>query len=230
MIKKVKIRKRFIETIKEAVTQTLIDIKEERISQEEDISDRLMVRIQDRINTLGRYKGIEFEAKIYVRRSEEPQCGADIGGLLEINIQNYHITKAFLAQAKKGTIARYDISGNAVIRLENKDKIRKLAEQCRKMLRITPSSFVFIYAPNGIHVFPATTTLSDISNWNRGAYSISERLYSKSLPTFFDEYFKSFFGDTRIGTSIKDVPALEKFAEEYDVRNALHIAITSKEG
>lgn len=232
MIKKVKIAKQFRKAVQKAVTQTSMDIKEGWVVQEEDISGRIVANIEHAINTLGEYKGISFKAKVYTSKgphSEERRCGADIGGLLEINIQNYHITKAFLSQAKKGTVSRYDIGGRAVIRLENRDQIQKLADQCRKMLRITPSSFVFIYSDEGIHVFPAVAVLSDTNKWNRHAYSISERLYSKSLSTFYEEYFKSFFGDTRIGMSIKDVNSLEKFAIEYDVRNALRIAITSKE-
>jgi hypothetical protein len=149
-------------------------------------------------------KDVRWTAKTLTDRgpnAEERKFGADFMGVLTIDLPNFRISKGFLAQAK---ILKY----NGWL---PRDERKRLHEQCRKMLKITPDSFVFIYSLNSVLIVPANSVLNSDVNL--------DELYSRSVSRFFEEHFESFIGDPRI--SIPSASKLEELMAEYDTRSAL---------
>ena len=107
----------------------------------EDVADKPPGRIVWNARTLRTGRG---------RAAEEKRHGADLMGVLDINIPNYHVTKGFLAQAKLAEPERA---------LSKRDW-KRLHDQCETMLRRTPDSFVWVYSKQkGIRIFPAISVV-----------------------------------------------------------------------
>ena len=131
--------------------------------------------------------------------AEEKRHGADLMGVLDINIPGYRVKKGFLAQAK---------------RAEPRRKFRKrewdrLHSQCERMLHRTPDAFVWVYSKSrGIRIFPANSVLTLHSR------DIFE-LYSRSISVFFESHIECFIGDRRLNsTEIETLDALAEFPVE----------------
>ena len=107
----------------------------------EGIRDRMPGRIVWNARSLRTSRG---------RAAEEKHHGADLMGVLDINIPNYHVTKGFLAQAKLAEPGRHFSKG----------EWNRLHDQCETMLRRTPESFVWVYSKErGIRIFPAISVV-----------------------------------------------------------------------
>ena len=131
--------------------------------------------------------------------AEEKRHGADLMGVLDIDIPYYCVKKGFLVQAKRAEPGR---------KLRKKDWGR-LHSQCEKMLLRTPDSFVWVYSKSaGIRIFPAAPVLSLSSR------DIFE-LYSRSVSSFFEYHIECFIGDQRLNsTKIETLEALAEFPVE----------------
>lgn len=75
---------------------------------------------------------------------------------------------------------------NALVCCNNDKNLKK---QVKKMLRITPDSFVFVYSSEGIFTVPVLS----INGSNNQAL-----LYGKQLIPFFQEFFTCFIGDKKL--------------------------------
>ena len=130
---------------------------------------------------------------------EEKRYGADLMGVLDIDIPDYRVKKGFLVQAKRAEPER---------RFNNRDWGR-LHSQCEKMLLRTPDAFVWVYSKSaGIRIFPAAPVLSLSSR------DIFE-LYSRSVSSFFEYHIECFIGDRRLNsTQIETLEALAEFPVE----------------
>ena len=84
------------------------------------------------------------------RAAEEKRHGADLMGVLDIDIPDYRITKGFLVQSKLAEPGR----------IFPKKDWKRLHDQCETMLCRTPDSFVWVYSKErGIRIFPAVSVV-----------------------------------------------------------------------
>ena len=139
------------------------------------------------------------------RSAEEKRFGADFLGVLDIRLSEYSMSKGFMVQAKRAEPGRPF----------SKAEWGRLTEQCERMLRVTPHSFVFVYSQtNGIRVIPAISVLG-----SRKLDLLA--LYSRGVRTFFAHHLTSFIGDR--GLHAPTVEAMEALLREHDVAAALHL-------
>lgn len=203
------------------------------ISEEEHITSQLASKITDvffedikQSLVRKRIGKVNFEVKIYKAKgpkSEEKDIGADIGGVVEIDFPDYQVKKAYLAQAKLCKIRQGKYSSGEFVCQDP-----KLQEQCEKMLKITPDSFVFLYSTKGVLVAPAISVMA-VADSGKATSSIPIKSYGKSIGTFYEEFVKSFIGDSRIAKIIKSTEDLKRFAEEYKTESVLFIKALSNQ-
>lgn len=127
-----------------------INAREEDLTSKLDweITTYLLEKIANTLNKKVKINGITFGAYTFTKR-EEKTYGADIAGILEIDIGGQVITKGYLAQAKIGKAAQ-KLSSSYVYKCYSS----KLQSQITSMLKQTSDSFIFIYTEKGIAVVP----------------------------------------------------------------------------
>lgn len=91
-----------------------------------------------------------LSARTLTKTKEEPEFGADIVMTLDIDTPTYSVRKGFLAQAKRLEPGKRMAP----------DEHRRLIGQCRRMLKLTPASMVFLYGRSGMRVIPATAVVA----------------------------------------------------------------------
>ena len=199
-----------LRSVSELVTlgakQTLVDFRNGWIEQEAPFTDRLVANLQNQIDGKT-IKGIRWKAKTLTdrgTRSQESLYGADFLGILSLDLHDLRVTKGFLAQAKLFR-SRKPIANS---------EFERLRDQCRKMLSVTPDSFVFLYTNRRIKIIPACSVIG-ISP------SALRNLSDRTIGKFFAEYVECFIGDPKL-----DAPSLESFralAEQYQIRQGLYL-------
>lgn len=121
-----------------AIDTAVEDFLENHIEHEPSITDRMLGGITVSLKGF-RAKGIRWTAKTLNASGSDLQekfYGADFMVVLNYSLPDYKVSKGFLAQAKRL------INGKV-------DKLKRLQEQCEKMLALSPESFVFLYDKNG---------------------------------------------------------------------------------
>ena len=137
--------------------------------------------------------------------AEEKRYGADLMGVVDINIPDYRVIKGFLAQAKRAEPGQ---------RFQQKDWDR-LYSQCETMLLRTPDSFVWVYSKTeGIRIFPA---ISVSTLKSRDIFD----LYSRGVSSFFEYHIECFIGDRRLNST--NIETLDVLAE-YPIENVLELS------
>ena len=131
--------------------------------------------------------------------AEEKRHGADLMGVLDVDIRDYRVIKGFLAQAKRAEPGR---------KLRKQDW-KRLHSQCERMLVRTPDAFVWVYSMSeGVRVFAAVAVLTLNS---RDIFD----LYSRSVSSFFESHIECFIGDRRLNsTDFETLDALAEFPVE----------------
>jgi hypothetical protein len=74
--------------------------------------------------------------------------------------------------------------------------MRRLREQCKQMLDISPDSFVFVYGKNGVEVLPAIL----FADGSLGLHHADPW----ELGRFFAAHFASFIGDPKLGVQTRE--------------------------
>ena len=171
---------------------------EDRLMEASRASDIVPCEAEDGIVRQPR-GGIVWEARTLRTgrgiAAEEKRHGADLMGILDLNLSGYCAKKGFLAQAKRAEPGR---------QFSNSDWNR-LSLQCETMLLRTPASFVWIYSKSrGIRIFSANSVLGLES---RDIFD----LYSRSVSIFFENHIECFVGDRRLNST--DVQTLDALAE-----------------
>ena len=178
-----------------------------RAEQEPAVTDRMIASIEAEFDTPERDR-FYWSAKTLTDRgrgSQESKHGADFLGVLRINIDGFRIAKGFLAQAKLSS------------RNSSVDQ-RALADQCRKMLRLSPASFVFVYSDDDFRVIPAISVLA-------GSGNLQDH-YTRGIQRFFEEHIECFIGDSSISTATP--LGLEQLAKKADVRTAFYVTVADE--
>ena len=131
--------------------------------------------------------------------AEEKQHGADLMGILDLDLPDYCATKGFLAQAKRAEPSQQF----------SKPDWNHLRSQCEMMLLRTPDSFVWVYSKSrGIRIFSANSVLGLESRY------IFD-LYSRSVSSFFENHIECFIGDRRLNsTNVETLDALAELSVE----------------
>jgi hypothetical protein len=213
MFKNKKLASAFSRKISSAARLAIEDMAQGRAQQEPAITDRLIAYIQSEMRR-SQKSPFTWNAMTLTdrgRNSQEKKYGADFVGSLEINLDGFHARKGFLAQAKK-------VEPNDSY---SKSEFDKLVSQCKDMLRISPSSFVFLYSKyDGFSVVPAIGIVSSRS-------CNPHELTTKPVQKFFGEYFECFIGDPRI--KVASIDTIDAIYERYHARTALHITIGSSD-
>lgn len=170
---------------------------------EVDVTGRIIGAIRERLHH-SKFRGIEWRARTFRtargRGAEEREYGADLLGVLDIELPKYACKKGFLAQAKRAEPET----------VFSQDAWNELVEQCRRMLRYTPDAYVIVYSKElGIRIFPANAVIGLTS---RDIFD----LYDRGVGAFFESYLECFIGDSRLDSpNIEALPALADFRAEH---------------
>jgi hypothetical protein len=160
------------------------------IADEDDFTSALIQGIRSRLNCL-EIGGVAWHGRKTTSRfegSEENRSGADLLGVLEVDLADVAFRKGFLAQAKR------EKGGHGM---------QRLRQQCQQMLALTPDSFVFLYGKKGVEVLPALL-------YAEGSLGL-RHADPWDLERFFAAHFASFIGDRKLG-----VASREEFQDSLD--------------
>jgi hypothetical protein len=169
-----------------AATKTVRDYADGALPDEPSFTTALVTRIRDALDR-NSTRGITWTARILSSHgpgTEEIQYGADVLGVLTLELPGFTITKGFVAQAKRQEPG-CKLSASEWNRLKG---------QCDTMLAVTPESFVFVYALNGVFMIPA------ISVTGCATPQDLHTLHPKKTGQFYKEHFQCFVGDKRVQT------------------------------
>lgn len=204
-----------------AMQETLSSYREGEIEEEEAVTGRLVANIKNQVNDK-RKNDVLFKGLVVPHSGPnlEKHTGADIAGILDIDVPRAKHTKLFLAQAKR---CRTDGSLPA-------DELDRLIRQCNDMLKITDSSYVLLYEHDGIYVADAASVgQSAEASLHPGSGKRSEPLfvrkttYYKPLDKFFEEIFKTFIGDRKLAKQVRSIEDLRRV--ERETRPRVHWAL-----
>ena len=200
MLKKSRTVRKIAQEIANAVDGAHGAYQEARVVEEPQVTDRILGAIEERIR-YQQFGGVVWNVRTLRTgrgvAAEEKHYGANLMGVLDIEISGYSAKKGFLAQAKKAEPACPFLSNDW----------KDLRSQCEKMLERTPDSFVFVYSKqSGIRIFPANSILGLESK------NIFD-LYNHGVRRFFEDHIECFIGDSRLNsTDIKTLDALADFS------------------
>ena len=169
-----------------AATKTVQDYSVGALPDEPTFTGAFVARLKDALDGFTT-SGIVWSGKVlssHGPNTEETEFGADILGVLSLSLPGLRVVKGFLAQAKRQE------PGSKLVRSE----WDRLQIQCRKMIRHTPESFVFVYSLNGVYMIPAVKVLSctDIEDLHT--------LHLKELVVYRSP-FECFIGDPRVDSA-----------------------------
>jgi hypothetical protein len=193
--------------IAEAANGAVGALVEARVEQEPAFTDRMLGRIETAMDGYVT-KGVRWTAKTLTDRapnSQEREFGADFAGVLHIDLEDFKVSKGFLAQAKMV---------EPRVSLPARD-IARMVAQCEVMLRHSPDSFLFLYSIEGISVVPAVSIVG-------GQFSNPHNLYSRSLSRFYEEHFECFIGDREISSPTPEM--LDGLRERLRARSLSYLA------
>jgi hypothetical protein len=200
--------KKAMKEIEDAITQKY------EYEQEEALTGRLAGAIENifsRNKVMGAFTTHVFTAK--GSKSEEHDCGADLGVVFNVKSSDFNVTKGFLMQSKKEDGIKIQQTAPSILVKHKNDQLLK--DQTEKMLKITPDSFVFVYSNEGIFVVPASSIYGSNS---------SASLYGKRFANFFSEFFMCFIGDTRLVAF--DQASLDRLRLEMNLSYAILIKLS----
>ena len=122
--------------ITDAVNGAFGDYQKGNVMEEPQVTDRILGAIRERIRNQ-QFNGVVWNVRTLRTgrgvAAEEKHHGADLMGVLDIEIPGYSAKKGFLAQAKKAEPDRPFSSRDW----------ERLRSQCELMLKRTPESFYF---------------------------------------------------------------------------------------
>lgn len=192
-----------------AANRTVDDFVARRVEHEPEFTSEMLGRMKESMNGY-RVGGVRWTAKVLTShgaKAQERRFGADFMGVLDLDLPEYKVCKGFLAQAK-----RIEPGG----RMGNEDWGRMVG-QCKKMLTITPESFVFVYSHKGVIVIPAIAIISA-----QQRTSLTD-FYSRSMQRFYEDHFECFVGDIKMHSA--DIKVLE----QLQARNGLLLRATTED-
>jgi len=200
-------------------------IADNRIPSEPSITDRFLQELESSINRTNQVRGIQFSGitlSYLGPNADESIVGADFLAVLNIQIPGMSVSKGFLCQAKRsgrGFYINMKTRKNMGVGFSNRTEFLHLRQQVRKMLVISPDSFVCIYSNKRFAFTPALSI--DGLRYGHG----SDEVYAKSTRLFFSEFMMCFIGDRQLGAANRS--QLSQLAKETGSRYALLVKVES---
>jgi hypothetical protein len=220
-----------------AEQQLLEMIAEGRVRQEPDMTSRLVHGLELSSEAVD---GVVIEFTVVAGigpGAAERTLGADVLGVVRIELDDLRVAKGFLAQAKRSgadglrlrpaaehTYSHWLYRGreHQLERSGVVDVTRPTAhldEQCENMLRVTPSSFVFVFAESQVGVVSASAVhahrASEARRW--------KGLGTKRLDDFFVHLLDCFIGDPALAAA--SVPELTALASQRGATSAMMLRV-----
>jgi hypothetical protein len=195
--------------------------REGRVVDEPHITDRFLGGVEAIVNTMREHDGLaspkRWQAKTLRASSgsaaEEKRYGADLLGVLTIQIPDYNVAKGFLAQAKRAEPGL----------LFSAREWDRLQGQCDAMEKVTHEAFVLVYSRlQGMRFIP--------SGGLRGL-TRKDLLSLPSMPprAFFERHFQCFIGDHRVNRpSVDALEAKHVHLDDFvgQPRNVLALSVS----
>ena len=181
-----------------------------RLETEPDITNRFLQSIEDTFENGKNIDDVKFLARTLKDRgsdSAERKFGADICGILDINIQGYQITKGFLIQAKYDR--QLSIIKNGAIHFTS-SKNSEIYRQSQDMLNITYESYIMIYNKLGFKICKADNIGQKI-------------IEGDSVNLFFTDLLSCKRGDRDLVSHSNEM--LEKLKQRTKSHNGLEIFV-----
>lgn len=205
----------FAARLASATTRVVRDYDDEDVVGEPAFSDQLCGRLKEaledfetptirwQVDVAAHLKGYgHLRARTLTPWKEEPELGADIVMVLDVDTPDFAVRKGFLAQTKRLDPGKWIEPGEH----------RRLIEQCERMLYVTPASMVFLYSTGGVHVVPAAAVLQ---HKGRNLYDLVT--YDTSI--LYRDFAICWFGDPRIQAT--DRLTLASLRETLDTNAAV---------
>ena len=188
MLKRTRTVRRIAREIADTADGAFESYRDGSVVEEPQVTDRILGAVQERFRNR-RFGDVVWKARTLRTgrgvAAEEKRHGADLMGVLDIDIDGYSARKGFLAQAKRAE--QYSTF--------NSQDWDRLHSQCETMLDRTPDSFVFVYSiSEGIRIFPANAVFELES---RQIFD----LYDRSVSNFFESHIQCFIGDRRLNST-----------------------------
>jgi hypothetical protein len=228
--------------VQEAENALLRPMQAGRASQEPDITSRLAQSIEVISQSLD---GVTTELHVVNALgpgAAERDLGADLVGVVRLELAEVRATHGFLAQAKRaGTQGVHfrragleadayspwlyrgslelDRSGSVLVTRPSPD----LEEQCENMLRVTPAAFVFVYDSTQVGVVSATAVRA-MRGKSPGTRNRTE-LGTKRLDDFFVHLADGFIGDPKLIAA--DTTAVKAMAVANRARAGILLRVVS---
>lgn len=181
-----------------ALSRQIDHFRAGRIAGEEDLTSALAAAVRYALDGIVTF-GIKWEATVLTPQSEEPRHGADLLFVLELDLPSYTVSKGFVAQAKRIPPGMR----------EPADRDR-LVNQCKTMLGATTAAYVWVYAQDGVRVYPAMSVV--------GTNGRIADLNYMPIAEFFSEHFACFLGDKALALEKQEA---EAWITEYRVGQAV---------
>jgi hypothetical protein len=147
---------------------------------------------------------IEVEADAY-GALDEPTTGVDLGLRYQIYSEEFAIATGVLIQAKR--------FGSSDI---------ELPTQCRKMFIRSQEAYVFAYAPDKIHVFPALPIF--LTGATGGKFT---KFYGQGFVPFMCRFFEGYHGDLELAGTLDEpasaLPVAERIRYLVDIRARINL-------
>ncbi len=150
--------KEYFDEISENVADTLMKSSEyyDNVGDEPYVTGKLIEAIneynKEHLNLSERLReatGLYINVKAWKNEKiPESKIGADLGIVLNVDGKDYQVQKVIIVQSKKGFYERGRISYRELIR-KKKGRIKGV-KQAKKMLKITPAAFFFLYNSSDI--------------------------------------------------------------------------------
>ena len=167
----------------EAVNDAMTDYRAEQVTDEDDLTSYLLGNLRNAFR--GKVGGLTWRSSVLRHRSgiaaEEKRVGADMLFHVSLSTNTQTYSKGVLIQAKRMEPGAY---------MTTKDHA-ELVDQCERMLRYSPSSFVFDYAEGSMRCASATKIAGSL---NRNLYDACDWTSYR----FFLELFRCPIGDIKI--------------------------------
>ncbi len=138
----------------EATSETMGAYQDETADYEVSITGGLAVALRTALNK--KIKGLSWSAHILKTgrgsAAEESQVGADLIIHVSLNTPEVKYSKGVLVQAKR-------VEPNSSM---GKEQYDELVKQCKQMLDVSASSFVFVYTLSGMRCAPASVVAATL--------------------------------------------------------------------
>lgn len=222
------------------VEQRLLALMEEgRVRQEPDMTSRLVHGLEIASDEVD---GVTVEFTVIDGigpGAAERSLGADVLGVVRIEVGGLLVSKGFLAQSKRSGVDGLRLVGPSIndyshwlyrggIELEQSGTVEvtrpspHLEEQCDHMLRVTPDSFVIVFGDAQIGVVSA----SAIHAHRSGRARVWKKLGTKRLDDFFLHVVDCYVGDPALAAAT--VGGLRAEAERRGASAAMMLRVVAQ--